>query len=108
MGSLRTVLFMKHRDIAFHIYSERFDISESFSAISGLSKNRAIKRIEYANLSDTEEKCFELHAWYMDSDGLLWQLDMIHILKGSRYDGYFESVADRICVVLTPEQTDDT
>lgn len=28
---------------------------------------------------------------------------MIHILKGSFYDGYFEKMADRICEVLTPE-----
>ncbi len=28
---------------------------------------------------------------------------MIHILKGSRYDGYFERVAERIATVLTPE-----
>ncbi|MBK5721547.1 phosphoglycerate mutase family protein, partial [Dysgonomonas sp. Marseille-P4677] len=29
--------------------------------------------------------------------------DMIHILRGSRYDGYFEKVAERIMAVLTPE-----
>ena len=28
---------------------------------------------------------------------------MIHILKGSYYDGYFEQVAERILAVLTPE-----
>lgn len=33
----------------------------------------------------------------------MWQIDMIHILRGSRYDGYFERVADRISAVLTPE-----
>ncbi len=36
-------------------------------------------------------------------DNTPWQIDMIHILKGSRYDGYFERVAERIATVLTPE-----
>lgn len=32
-----------------------------------------------------------------------WQIDMIKILKGSQFDGYFEYVAERIKAVLTPE-----
>lgn len=36
-------------------------------------------------------------------EGELWQLDMIHIEKGSRYDGYFEEVARRISAALTDE-----
>ena len=28
---------------------------------------------------------------------------MIHIIEGSRFDGYFEEVADRIAAVLTEE-----
>lgn len=35
--------------------------------------------------------------------GELWQMDMIHIQEGSRYDGYFERVAERISAVLTDE-----
>lgn len=31
----------------------------------------------------------------------MWQIDMIHILKGSTYDGYFEKVSDRITAVMT-------
>lgn len=104
VGSLRMGLFMKHRDIDFHIYTEKLDISDSFKAITRLAQNPAIKKIEYANLTDTEENCIEWHAWYMDRDNKLWQIDMIHILKGSRYDGYFEKVADRISAKITPEQ----
>lgn len=37
------------------------------------------------------------------TDHELWQIDMIHLLKGSYYDGYFEQVAERISAVLTPE-----
>lgn len=29
---------------------------------------------------------------------------MIHLVKGSRYDGYFERVAERIEAVITPRQ----
>ena len=36
-------------------------------------------------------------------EGELWQMDMIHIQEGSRYDGYFERVAERISAVLTDE-----
>lgn len=103
VGSLRTGLLMKHRDIDFHIYSAPLSISNSFSAIAKLAENPSIKRIEYANLIDTDEKCIEWHAWYQTDDNELWQIDMIHILKGSFYDGYFENVADRIAAALTPE-----
>lgn len=104
VGSLRMGLLMKHRDIDFHIYTEQLNVSDSFRAISRLAQNQAIKKIEYSNLIDTEEQCIEWHAWYLDTDNELWQIDMIHILKGSRYDGYFEKVADNICAALTPER----
>ena len=42
-------------------------------------------------------------AWFQDPDNELWQIDMIHIVKGSRYDGYFEKMAERITAVLTDE-----
>ena len=66
-----------------------------------LAENPLIKRIEYGNSLDTEEQCVEWHAWFQDPDNELWQIDMIHIVKGSRYDGYFEKMAERITAVLT-------
>ncbi len=103
VGSLRTGLLVKHRDIDFHIYSPELDLSIGFSAMAQLSRKPGIERMEFANLIHTPEQCVEWHAWYRDSEGDLWQIDMIHILKGSRYDGYFERVADRISAALTPE-----
>lgn len=103
VGSLKTGLLVKHRDIDFHIYTEKLNVTESFSAMMQLAQNPRIKRIEYGNLLDTDEKCIEWHAWYEDDCKELWQLDMIHILKGSTYDGYFEKVARRISEVLTDE-----
>ena len=103
VGSLRIGLLMKHRDIDFHIYTSPLDLSASFRAMAELAENTSIKRIEYTNLLHTAEACIECHAWYQDMEGELWQMDMIHIQEGSRYDGYFERVAERISAVLTDE-----
>ena len=103
VGSLRTGLLMKHRGIDFHIYTSPLDLSASFRAMAELAENTSIKRIEYTNLLHTAEACIEWHAWYQDMEGELWQMDMIHIQEGSRYDGYFERVAERISAVLTDE-----
>lgn len=102
VGSLRSGLLMKHRDIDFHIYSSPLRLEESFAAMAQLAANPAVGRIECRNLLSTDEACVEWHAAYRDRDGDEWQLDMIHIVRGSRYDGYFERVADRIAAALTP------
>ena len=103
VGSLRTGLLMKHRDIDFHIYTSPLDLSASFRAMAELAENTSVKKIEYTNLLHTAEACIEWHAWYQDMVGELWQIDMIHIREGSRYDGYFERVAERISAVMTDE-----
>lgn len=104
IGSLKMGLLMKHRDIDFHIYTDKFSIAESFSAIAKLAANQNICRVSYTNLLDAEDACIEWHAWYKDEQGDEWQLDMMHILKGSAYDGYFEKVAERIMAVITSEE----
>ena len=101
VGSLRTGLLVKHRDIDFHIYTSPLDLSASFRAMAELAENTSVKKIEYTNLLHTAEACIEWHAWYQDMEGELWQMDMIHIQEGSRYDGYFERAAERISAVLT-------
>ena len=102
VGSLRTGLLITHRDIDFHIYSSPLRLEESFAAMTQLAADPAVGRIECRNLLATDEACVEWHATYRDRDGDEWQLDMIHIVRGSRYDGYFERVADRIAAALTP------
>lgn len=103
VGSLSTGLLMKHRDIDLHIYTSPLNLADSFRAMAKLSENVAIKKMECINLLHTVEACVEWHAWYQDSENELWQIDMIHIRKGSRYDGYFEKVAERLNAVLTDE-----
>jgi hypothetical protein len=103
VGSLKTGLLMNKRDIDFHIYTPELQISESFKAMADFADNPAVRQIEFRNLIDTGEHCVEWHARYRDSEGMDWKIDMIHILKGSTYDGFFENVAERILAVLTPE-----
>jgi len=103
VGSLRTGLLMKHRDIDFHIYSEPPLLPSGFAAMARIAENASVRRIECVNLLHTDEKCVEWHAWYEDRDGELWQIDMIHIEAGSAYDGYFERFARRLQRALTPE-----
>lgn len=103
IGSLKLGLMMKHCDIDFHIYSDPFSLADSFAALAKLAEHPSIKRIEYTNLLDEEDACIEWHAWYEDRENKLWAIDMIHIIKGSRFDGYFEEVTNRIASVLTEE-----
>ena len=102
VGSMAMGLLMKHRDIDFHIYTDKLNIAESFQAIQKICANPAVTRMEYRNLADTGEACLEFHVWFM-LENEEWQIDMIQILKGSQFDGYFEDVAARIKAVLTPE-----
>lgn len=103
VGSLPSGLLMTHRDIDFHIYTDSLDVEESFSVITRICRNPAVTHMEFRNLSATVERCLEWHVWISDRDGDEWQIDMIQILRGSAYDGYFERVAERIKAVLTPE-----
>ena len=102
VGSMATGLLMKHRDIDFHIYTDTLDVTESFRAISRLCADSRVSQLEYRNLAATEEACLEWHVLY-DLDGEPWQIDMIQIRRGSRFDGHFERIAERIRAVLTPE-----
>ena len=74
---------------------------EDHNAAHPEQRVRRIRSITFNNLLDAPDQCLEWHAWYADADDRLWQIDMIHMPKGSAYDGYFERVADRIAAVLT-------
>ena len=81
VGSLRTGLLMKHRDIDFHIYSPSLNIADSFAAMTRIAANPRIRRIEYGNLLDAPDQCLEWHAWYADADGREAQPGEIHRRK---------------------------
>ena len=102
IGSLKMGLLAKHRDIDFHIYTPALDVAQSFAAMAQIAKNPKIVHIEYRNLLDEEDSCLEWHAWYQDQKE--WQIDMIHIVQGSKYAGYFERQAERILAVMSEQQ----
>lgn len=93
----------KVRDIDIHIYTDRLDVGESFSVIRELAERLPLQEIQYRNLIHTEEECMEWHALYKDREQNTWKFDMIHIRKGSRYDGVVEKVTAAIAERLTPE-----
>lgn len=103
IGSLKTGLMMKNRDIDMHIYTDTLDISRSFSVMQRLAKRLPLKEIRYINGMDTEEECIEWHALYESKPGNGWKFDMIHIRKGSKYDGTVERVTAAIIKQLTPD-----
>ncbi len=102
VGALKSGL-MKNRDIDLHIYTDKLNVAESFSVMQQLAKKLLLKEIHYKNLIDTEEECIEWHALYEDADINVWKFDIIHIRKGSKYDGVVENVTDAIIRRLTPE-----
>ena len=77
VGSLRTGLLMKHRDIDFHIYSSPLNLTDSFQAMARLAENPSIKRIECANLLHTAEACIEWHAWYQNEENVAQRISEI-------------------------------
>ena len=79
VGSLKSGLLMKSRDIDLHIYTGKLDITESFSVMQELAERLKLKEIQYKNLVHTEEEC-----------------------KGSKYDGVVENVTAAIAKLLTP------
>ena len=102
VGSLKSGLLMKSRDIDLHIYTGQLDISESFSVMQELAERLRLKEIQYKNLIHTEEECIEWHALYEDQELHTWKFDLIHIRKGSKYDGVVEKVTDAVAKLLTP------
>lgn len=103
VGSLKSGLLAKSRDIDLHIYTDKLNIAESFSVMQNLAERLSFKEIHYKNLIHTEEECIEWHALYEDEDMNTWKFDMIHIRKGSKYDGVVEKVTAAITNCLTPE-----
>ena len=103
VGSLKSGLLAKSKDIDLHIYTDKLDIAASFSVVQELAKRLSLKEVQYKNLIQTEEECIEWHALYEDEELNSWKFDMIHIRKHSKYDGVVERVTAAIMNRLTPE-----
>lgn len=103
VGSLKSGLLAKSKDIDMHIYTKKLDVTESFSVMQELAGRLSLKEIQYKNLIQTEEECIEWHALYEDKDMNTWKFDLIHIRKNSKYDGVVERMTAAIIDRLTPE-----
>lgn len=103
VGSLKSGLLAKSKDIDLHIYTDKLDIAQSFSVIQELAERLSLKEVQYKNLIQTEEECIEWHTIYEDGNMDTWKFDMIHIRKGSKYDGVVEKVTAAIMNRLTTE-----
>lgn len=101
IGSLRMGLLASHRDIDLHVYSKGITEESSFAIAAQLAKCPEVKEIKCINGLHTDEHCIAWHISY-EYEGEIWKFDIIHIEEGSRYDGYFEKMAERIEEVLTP------
>ena len=103
IGSLRMGLFANHRDIDLHVYSKGITEESSFTIAAQIAKIPEVTEIKCINGLHTEEHCVAWHIFYKHEEEI-WQFDVIHIEEGSKYDGYFERMADRITEVMTPVQ----
>lgn len=104
VGSLKIGVLGKHLDIDFHIYTPELKLGQSFDIMAQISENLGVKSCQFINLATTEEECFEWHLSCADSDNQLWQIDIIQIKQSSKYDGYFEKIAEKIKAAMTEEQ----
>ncbi len=101
VGSLACGLYFNSRDIDLHVYTDPFDMENAFAAMAMIAQQKGFKRLTCQNLLDTPEACVEWHVFFEDEKGDEWNLDIIHIMRGSRYDGYFEKQAAAIKEMLT-------
>lgn len=106
IGSLAMGLLVKHLDIDLHIYSPELTEEKSFAIFSRLAENQQITEMRCINGLHTDEHCIAWHLTFRDVDSRLWQIDIIHIESGTKYDGFFEEMALRISGILTDEQRD--
>ena len=86
VGSLKSGLLAKSRDIDLHIYTDTLDIAASFSVMQELAEQLSLKEIQFKNLIQTEEECIEWHVIYEDEDRNTWKFDMIHKSNCCHYE----------------------
>ena len=103
IGSLRMGLLASHKDIDLHVYSKGITEESSFAIAAQIAKLPDVIEIKCINGLHTDEHCIAWHIFYKYEDDI-WQIDVIHIEEGTKYDGFFEQMADRISEVMTTDQ----
>ena len=102
VGSFRTDLMMKDRDIDLHVYTESLDPERARAALKPFSASPGAQLTRIDN-AGTAENCLEWHLKVPDGSGELWSIDMIQLPAGSEWDGFFEDTAEAVIDALTPE-----
>lgn len=97
VGSFRTNLLVRHRDIDFHVYTPVLDHDLSFRVMAALARSPHLNSLHFVDGSRTKERCLEWHGIWQRPGGAPWQIDIIHMKSGSTFDGFFERFADRLC-----------
>ena len=97
VGSFRTNLLVRHRDIDFHVYTPVLDHDLSFRVMAALARSPHLNSLHFVDGSRTKERCLEWHGIWQRPGGAPWQIDIIHMESGSTFDGFFERFADRLC-----------
>ena len=110
VGSVRTGLLMSNLDIDFHVYSgdsrgesAEAQLQDGFAAMAKIASRKGMQKIECYNFLGEEDRSFDWHLFYADTDERTWKIDIIHIMNDSAYKGKFERVAEKISAALTPE-----
>lgn len=103
VGSYRSDLMIKDRDIDLHIYTPSLDVAQALKAMEPILTNPKTLRLTYVNGANTDEFCLEWHLKMNDDAGETWSVNIIQILAGSKFDGFFEDTAEAIIDAMTPE-----
>lgn len=104
VGSMAMGLMAKHRDIDLHVYSPEVTEQSSFATMARIAADTRVKEIKCINGLATDERCIAWHVSFETEPGELWQFDIIHIVAGTRYDGFFEHMARQISDNATLQQ----
>lgn len=104
VGSVRTGLICRHRDVDLHIYTDQLDAAQTLAALSPLLAQPNVLQCTFINGAQTDEECLEWHLKILDNQQQTWDIDMIQIRSGSRYDGKMEDTAEAIIDHMTPEE----
>lgn len=103
IGSLAMGLIINHRDIDLHVYTCGITEAKSFAIVSEIAASPNVVEIKCINGLHTDEHCIAWHISYKSHDGEMWKFDIIHIEKGTHYDGFFEAMAENIKRKLAPD-----
>ena len=104
VGSFRTNLLVRHRDIDFHVYTPVLDHDLSFRVMAALARSPHLNSLHFVDGSRTKERCLEWHGIWQRPGGAPWQIDIIHMESGSTFDGFSNALPTVFAGAWTTER----